>query len=98
MKDPMNLTLRTWVNGELCQEGNTKDMIFDIAYLIEHLSHITTLQPGDMIATGTPKGLADVKPGDCVEIEIEQIGKLTNYIVSETAFCAKRINIKETTL
>lgn len=61
----------------------------DIAYLIEHLSHITTLQPGDMIATGTPKGLADVKPGDCVEIEIEQIGKLTNYIVSETAFFAQ---------
>ncbi|AFF25024.1 4-hydroxyphenylacetate degradation bifunctional isomerase/decarboxylase [Pasteurella multocida subsp. multocida str. HN06] len=89
VKDPMNLTLRTWVNGELCQEGNTKDMIFDIAYLIEHLSHITTLQPGDMIATGTQKGLADVKPGDCVEIEIEQIGKLTNYIVSETAFFAQ---------
>lgn len=42
-----------------------------------------------MIATGTPKGLADVKPGDCVEIEIEQIGKLTNYIVSETAFLRK---------
>lgn len=42
-----------------------------------------------MIATGTPKGLADVKPGDCVEIEIEQIGKLTNYIVSETAFFAQ---------
>lgn len=84
--DPMNLSLKTYVNGELKQSGNTKDMIFDIGYLIEYLSHITTLQPGDMIATGTPKGLADVKAGDCVEIEIEQIGKLTNYIVSESAF------------
>ncbi|PJG85083.1 fumarylacetoacetate hydrolase family protein [Conservatibacter flavescens] len=89
IKDPMNLSLKTWINGELCQQGNTKDMIFDIAYLIEYLSHITTLQPGDMIATGTPKGLADVKVGDRVEVEIEQIGKLTNYIVSERAFWNK---------
>ncbi|WP_386692182.1 MULTISPECIES: fumarylacetoacetate hydrolase family protein [unclassified Lonepinella] len=87
--DPMNLNLKTWVNGELRQEGNTKDMIFDIAYLIEYLSHIHPLQAGDMIATGTPKGLSDVKVGDCVEIEIEHIGKLTNYIVSEQAFFAK---------
>ena len=84
--DPMNLHLKTYVNGELCQAGNTRDMIFDIGYLIEYLSHITTLQPGDMIATGTPKGLADVKAGDCVEIEIEHIGKLTNYIVNEQTF------------
>lgn len=84
--DPMNLTLKTWINGELKQQGTTKDMIFDIPFLVEYLSHRVTLQPGDMIATGTPKGLADVKPGDVVDVEIEQVGKLTNYLVSERAF------------
>jgi len=84
--DPSNLKLRTWINGELRQEGSTKDMIFDIPYLIEYLSSFMTLQPGDMIATGTPEGLADVVPGDEVIVEVEGVGRLVNRIVSEAQF------------
>ncbi|MGL4860889.1 MAG: fumarylacetoacetate hydrolase family protein, partial [Enterobacteriaceae bacterium] len=64
------------------QQGNTCDMVFDIPYLIGYLSEFMTLQPGDMIATGTPKGLSDVQPGDEVVVEIEGIGQLSNRIVS----------------
>jgi 5-oxopent-3-ene-1,2,5-tricarboxylate decarboxylase/2-hydroxyhepta-2,4-diene-1,7-dioate isomerase len=84
--DPHNLTLSTYVNGELRQRGTTADMIFDIPYLIEYLSEFMTLQPGDMIATGTPKGLADVQPGDEIVVEIEGIGRLVNHIISETDY------------
>ena len=83
---PNNLTLRTWVNGELRQEGTTADMIFDVPFLIEYISSFMTLQAGDMIATGTPEGLSDVVAGDEVIVEIEGIGRLRNYIVSETEF------------
>jgi 5-oxopent-3-ene-1,2,5-tricarboxylate decarboxylase/2-hydroxyhepta-2,4-diene-1,7-dioate isomerase len=88
--DPGNLKLRTWINGELRQEGSTKDMIFDIPYLIEYLSSFMTLQPGDMIATGTPEGLADVVPGDEVIVEVEGVGRLVNRIVSEADFFSAR--------
>ncbi|AHB91329.1 fumarylacetoacetate hydrolase family protein [Acinetobacter baumannii] len=84
--EPNNLVLKTWVNGELRQEGTTADMIFNVPFLIEYISSFMTLQPGDMIATGTPEGLSDVVPGDEVVVEIEGIGKLRNYIVSETEF------------
>jgi 5-oxopent-3-ene-1,2,5-tricarboxylate decarboxylase / 2-hydroxyhepta-2,4-diene-1,7-dioate isomerase len=83
VEDPHKLELRTLVNGEVRQEGSTADMIFSIPFLIEYLSAFMTLQPGDMISTGTPKGLSDVQPGDEVVIEIEQVGSLTNYIISE---------------
>ena len=79
--DPMNLTLRTLVNGRVTQEGNTRDMIFDIPALIAYLSGFMTLSPGDIILTGTPEGLADVKPGDEVITEIEGIGSLKNTII-----------------
>ncbi|MFL1453983.1 fumarylacetoacetate hydrolase family protein [Marinobacter sp. GN3S48] len=88
ISSPNNLTIRTWINGELKQEGTTADMIFDIPFLIEYLSSFMTLQPGDMIATGTPKGLADVKPGDEVTVEVEGVGRLTNTIVTESEFFA----------
>ena len=84
--NPHNLALRTLVNGEVRQEGNTRDMIFDIPFLIEYLSAFMTLQARDMISTGTPKGLSDVVPGDEVVIEIDQVGRLTNYIVSEEEY------------
>ncbi|MCS2149289.1 4-hydroxyphenylacetate degradation bifunctional isomerase/decarboxylase [Scandinavium manionii] len=80
--DPHNLTLRTWVNGELRQQGTTADLIFSIPFLIAWLSEFMTLQPGDMIATGTPKGLSDVVPGDEVVVEVEGIGRVTNRIIS----------------
>ncbi|WP_293764684.1 fumarylacetoacetate hydrolase family protein [uncultured Aquitalea sp.] len=91
--DPSRLALRTWVNGELKQEGNTRDMVFDIPFLIEYLSSFMTLSPGDMIATGTPEGLADVVPGDEVVVEVEGVGRLVNHIVSEADYearCAHR--------
>jgi 5-oxopent-3-ene-1,2,5-tricarboxylate decarboxylase / 2-hydroxyhepta-2,4-diene-1,7-dioate isomerase len=82
--DPMNLQLRTLVNGRVTQEGNTRDMIFDIPALIAYLSEFMTLSPGDIILTGTPEGLADVKVGDVVITEIDGIGSLKNTIIGET--------------
>lgn len=90
IKDPMNLTLKTWVNGELRQEGNTQDLIFDIPFLIEYLSSFMTLNPGDMIATGCPKGTSDVKAGDTVIIEVEDVGQLVNHVVTETEYYKAR--------
>lgn len=80
--DPMNLRLRTLVNGHVTQEGSTRDMIFDIPALIVYLSSFMTLVAGDVILTGTPQGLADVKVGDEVITEIEGIGSLKNTIVA----------------
>ncbi len=84
--DINNLKLTTHVNGELTQEGSTADMIFDVAFLVEYLSTIMTLNPGDMIATGTPKGLKDVVPGDTIICEIENIAALETHMVSEQEF------------
>ncbi len=78
--DPMNLKLTTRINNKVTQQGNTKDMIFNVAALLEYLSSIMTLQPGDVILTGTPEGLADTKYGDVVETEIEGLGVLRNTI------------------
>ncbi len=80
--DPHTLEIKTFVNGELRQQGNTRDMVFDIPYLLEHVTSFMTLQPFDMISTGTPKGLSNVMPGDEVVVEIEGIGRLQNRIVS----------------
>lgn len=81
--DPMNLRLSTSLNGRIVQQGCTKDMVFDIPALIEHFTSFMTLRPGDLILTGTPEGLADVKPGDEVVTEIEGIGRLVNTIVED---------------
>lgn len=84
--NPMQLTLRTYVNGELTQEGTTKDMIFDIPTLIEYLSSFMTLNEGDIILTGTPEGLTDTAVGDEIVTEIEGIGRLVNTIVGDDSF------------
>jgi len=84
--DPMNLTLRTTVNGKLTQEGSTRDMIFDIPWLIAYLSSFMTLEAGDMILTGTPEGLADTQPGDEVVTEIEGVGRLVNTIAAASEY------------
>jgi 5-oxopent-3-ene-1,2,5-tricarboxylate decarboxylase / 2-hydroxyhepta-2,4-diene-1,7-dioate isomerase len=84
--DPTNLELRTFVNGELKQQGNTRDLIFDIPFLIEYLSAFMTLSPGDVILTGTPDGIANVMPGDEVVCEIDGLGRLTNSIVPDASF------------
>ncbi|MBS0508945.1 MAG: fumarylacetoacetate hydrolase family protein [Proteobacteria bacterium] len=84
--NPMALALTTRVNGQTTQQGTTADMIFDIATLIEYLSSFMTLNPGDVILTGTPEGLADVKAGDVVETEIEGLGCLVNHIVDDAGY------------
>ena len=81
--DPMSLALSTHVNGALVQEGNTRDMIHDVASLIEYLSGFMTLGPGDVILTGTPKGSVDVKAGDEVVCEVEGVGRLVNRLVPD---------------
>ncbi|WP_027014373.1 fumarylacetoacetate hydrolase family protein [Comamonas composti] len=80
--DPHALGLRTRVNGELTQTGHTGDMIHRIPDLIEYLSAIMTLQPGDVILTGTPDGVVNVQPGDAVETEIDGLGTLVNTLVA----------------
>jgi 2-keto-4-pentenoate hydratase/2-oxohepta-3-ene-1,7-dioic acid hydratase in catechol pathway len=94
--DPHQLRLRTFVNGELRQDSNTKELIFDCFALIEHLSTAFTLEPGDVIATGTPSGVgiarkppALLKAGDVVRIEIEGIGSLENPVIDEPAGTAR---------
>ncbi len=78
--DPMALALQTTVNGKVTQRGNTKDMIFDIPFLVEYFSGFMTLRPGDLILTGTPDGVVDCQAGDVVVTEIEGIGALKNTI------------------
>ena len=78
--DPMQLDLQTRVDGVVTQRGNTRDMIFDIPFLIEYFSAFMTLQPGDLILTGTPDGVVDCPVGAEVVTEIEGIGALTNTI------------------
>jgi 5-oxopent-3-ene-1,2,5-tricarboxylate decarboxylase / 2-hydroxyhepta-2,4-diene-1,7-dioate isomerase len=84
--EPANLNLRTFVNGKLTQQGNTRDLIFDIPFLIEYLSSFMTLGPGDVILTGTPEGVGNVMPGDEVICEIDGLGRLANTIVADAAF------------
>jgi len=78
--DPMNLDLRTTVNGQVTQSGNTRDMVFDLPFLIEYFSSFMTLSPGDLILTGTPDGVVDCRPGDVIVTEIERVGALVNTI------------------
>jgi len=80
--DPMNLNLRTTVNGTETQRGNTRDMVFDIPALIEYFSSFMTLEPGDLILTGTPDGIVNVNAGDEVVTEIEGVGRLVNTLVA----------------
>jgi 5-oxopent-3-ene-1,2,5-tricarboxylate decarboxylase/2-hydroxyhepta-2,4-diene-1,7-dioate isomerase len=86
VSDPANLGLRTFVNGNLMQTGNTRDLIFDIPYLIEYLSEFMTLSPGDVILTGTPEGVVNVLPGDVVACEIDGLGRLVNTIAADEDF------------
>lgn len=90
--DPADLAIGLRVNGEQKQAGRTAEMIFSIPALIEFISDFTTLESGDVIATGTPSGVGHfrqppeyLKPGDVVEVEIERVGKQTNPVVAEAA-------------
>jgi len=75
------LAIRTTLDGELCQDSNTKEMIFTIPELVVYISSYTTLLPGDVILTGTPPGVGPMLPGQVVNIDIEGIGTLTNPVV-----------------
>ena len=95
--DPQDLALRTWVNGELRQEGATADMIFTCAQMIEHLSAAFTLEVGMLITTGTPAGVAAgedpprwLTAGDSVTVRIEGVGELTNPVIDEPGPAADR--------
>jgi 2-keto-4-pentenoate hydratase/2-oxohepta-3-ene-1,7-dioic acid hydratase in catechol pathway len=88
--DPQALHLQTWVNGELLQDASTKEMVWSIAEQIEVLSTVCTLEPGTILATGTPAGVGIarkppilLKPGDVVRIEIEGVGAIENPVIAE---------------
>lgn len=78
--DPTNLDIKTFLNGELKQNSSTSNLIFNIPKLINFISHVMTLYPGDVISTGTPGGIGPMKIGDKVGITIQSIGTLTNYV------------------
>ncbi|XP_064210686.1 fumarylacetoacetate hydrolase domain-containing protein 2A-like [Tribolium castaneum] len=85
--DPNNLTIKSWVNGKLKQNGNTNEMIFKVDFLVSYLSQVVTLYPGDVILTGTPSGVGVnrsppefLRKNDILETEIEGIGKMRNTV------------------
>jgi 2-keto-4-pentenoate hydratase/2-oxohepta-3-ene-1,7-dioic acid hydratase in catechol pathway len=90
--DPQNWPVRCWFNGELRQDSNTADMIFNVRQLVSFISQHMTLDPGDVISTGTPEGVilgkqgaerVWMKPGDSMTVEVGPLGKLTNALVAE---------------
>ena len=83
IKDPHNLNINLKLNGEIKQSSNTKHLLFKIPELLESISTILTLEPGDIIATGTPSGIGSMQPGDLIEATIEKIGTLVNNVVME---------------
>ena len=78
--DPDNLQVKTYLNGELMQDDNTSQCVFDVETLLSYLSRCLTLCPGDIVTTGTPKGIAPMEPGDVVEVQIEKTGTLSNTV------------------
>jgi 2-keto-4-pentenoate hydratase/2-oxohepta-3-ene-1,7-dioic acid hydratase in catechol pathway len=79
--DPGNVALETYLNGKLKQQGNTGDLIYSVPEIINFISHVMTLLPGDIISTGTPSGVGPMYPGDTVEVRIPQIGTLKNFVI-----------------
>jgi 2-keto-4-pentenoate hydratase/2-oxohepta-3-ene-1,7-dioic acid hydratase in catechol pathway len=75
--DPHALRLQLWVNGERRQDGNTRDMIWDVPKLVEYASHVMTLNPGDLLSTGTPDGVGPLRPGDHVTMEVAGVGRMS---------------------
>jgi 2-keto-4-pentenoate hydratase/2-oxohepta-3-ene-1,7-dioic acid hydratase in catechol pathway len=78
--DPAALQVITRVNGEVRQHGYARDMAFSIPFLVSYISHVMTLEPGDLIATGTPDGIGPLAPGDEVEVEIPGVGSVANPV------------------
>jgi 2-keto-4-pentenoate hydratase/2-oxohepta-3-ene-1,7-dioic acid hydratase in catechol pathway len=80
--DPSELSIQTHLNGDLVQDGNTRDLIFDVPTLVAHVSSVMTLLPGDVILTGTPDGVGPMEVGDEVEVTVAGIGSLTSRVAS----------------
>jgi 2-keto-4-pentenoate hydratase/2-oxohepta-3-ene-1,7-dioic acid hydratase in catechol pathway len=85
--DPHDLALRTWVNGELRQDSRTSDLIFDVPQIVAFLRETITLEPGDLVLTGTPSGVGMamdppqfLEPGDTIRIEIERLGAIEHAV------------------
>ena len=78
--EPNNVRIQSYLNGELRQDSSTAKFIFSVEELVSFVSHVMTLQPGDIIATGTPSGIGAMERGDTIEIIIEGIGTLRNYV------------------
>ncbi|MCA1619271.1 MAG: fumarylacetoacetate hydrolase family protein [Acidobacteria bacterium] len=78
--DPSDLSVETRVNGEVRQSGRTSALAFPVPYLLRYISHAMTLEPGDLIATGTPAGVGPLRDGDTVEVEVEGVGVLRNPV------------------
>jgi 2-keto-4-pentenoate hydratase/2-oxohepta-3-ene-1,7-dioic acid hydratase in catechol pathway len=81
--DPSNLRVVGRLNGEVKQNGSTSDLLFSVPKLVSYMSSFMTLEPGDIIMSGTPSGIGPIKPGDRFEVEIEGIGVLSNSVVGE---------------
>ena len=81
--DPNDLKLETCLNGEIRQSTRTSDLIFGVAEVVSFISTVMTLLPGDIIPTGTPSGIGRMSPGDVVEVSIEGIGTLRNFVVAQ---------------
>ncbi|MBU2227230.1 MAG: fumarylacetoacetate hydrolase family protein [Proteobacteria bacterium] len=90
LPDPGNLEVKLWVNDRELQRSNTRELVYDVPTLVAFLSEIFSLEPGDIVATGTPGGLAKFRTpptfmevGDVCTVEIEKLGRLSNRIAAE---------------
>jgi 2-keto-4-pentenoate hydratase/2-oxohepta-3-ene-1,7-dioic acid hydratase in catechol pathway len=90
--NPNNLAIKTTLNGKIVQDSNTQEMIFDVPFLLHYISQLTTLEPGDVILTGSPKRAGNVpdprvplNTGDNISVEIEGLGVLTNSVIAEAS-------------
>ena len=81
--DPSDLRVRSYLNRELKQDSSTRELVFSVPEIVSFVSNIMTLLPGDLIATGTPPGIGPLTAGDVIEVEIEGIGRLKNYVSPE---------------
>ncbi len=78
--DPSDLRIRAYLNGQMVQDSSTRNLVFPVFELVSFISRIMTLNPGDIIATGTPPGVGPLAPGDVIEIEVEGVGRLVNFV------------------
>jgi 2-keto-4-pentenoate hydratase/2-oxohepta-3-ene-1,7-dioic acid hydratase in catechol pathway len=82
--DLSSLRVRTLVNGQVRQDGTASDMVFDIPALLSYISGVMTLEPGDLVLTGTPEGVGTLAPGDVVEVEIAGVSRVSNPVIRDS--------------